>query len=162
MPKYYHIHRSIKRSNIENNFKDGKMLFFSKKNSFWYNFEKTIGLEDGYGGYSEYEISIPQKYFTYSLKPQKKNKILKLTPKNIEDFIRLHKNIENKYNSPKVLRDEYINKNFIGIDATNKQLQNLYKKLKYDPDPQLDRGQGWITIKLKDITIKKVNVVKSN
>lgn len=160
MPKYYYIHRSIKKSNIENNFKDGKMLFFSKKNSFWYNFEKTIGLD--MGGYSEYEISIPQKYFTYSLKPQKKTKILKLTPKNIEEFIKLHKNIENKYSTPMALRDEYINKNFIGIDATNKQLEYLYKKLKYNPDSQLDRGQGWITQKLKDITIKKVKVVKSN
>jgi hypothetical protein len=85
-----------------------------------------------------------------------------LTPKNIEDFIKLHKNIENEYNSPSALIDEYINKNFIGIDVTNKQLKNLYKKLKYNPDSQLDRGQGWITQKLKDITIKKVKVVKSN
>ena len=35
------------------------MLFFSKKNSFWHNFEKAIGLD--YGGYSEYKITIPQK-----------------------------------------------------------------------------------------------------
>ena len=81
---------------------------------------------------------------------------------SIEEFIKLHKNIENKYNSPSALIDEYINKNFRGIDATNKELQNLYKKLKYNPDPQLDRGQGWITKKLKDIIIKKVKVIKSN
>ena len=42
MPVYYHIHRSIKKSNIENNFKEGQMLYFSKKNSFWYNVEKIF------------------------------------------------------------------------------------------------------------------------
>ena len=156
MPIYYHIHRSMKKSPIENNFKEGKMLFFSKKNSFWHNFEKDVGLD--WGGYSEYKITIPQKYFTYSLNPRKKNKILKLTPKNIKGFIKLH---ENKYNGPK-LRDGYINKNFIGIDATNKKLRDLYRVLKYNPDGQLDPPAGWITQKFKDITIQKVKVVKSD
>ena len=67
-----------------------------------------------------------------------------------------------KYNIPKALRDEYINKIFIGIDTTNKQLKNLYKKLKYSSHPQLGpQGQGWITQTFKDITIKKVKVIKS-
>ena len=76
MPIYYHIHRSMKKSPIENNFKEGKMLFFSKKNSFWHNFEKDVGLD--WGGYSEYKITIPQKYFTYSLNPQKKKQNIKI------------------------------------------------------------------------------------
>jgi hypothetical protein len=57
---------------------------------FWYDFEKTVALQS-FDGYSEYKITIPQKYFTYSLKPRTKNKILKLTPKNIKEFIKLHK-----------------------------------------------------------------------
>ena len=155
MPIYYHIHRSMEKSLIENNFKEGKQLFFSKKNSFWHNFEKDVGLD--WGGYSEYKITIPQKYFTYSLNPRKKNKILKLTPKNIKGFIKLHE----KY-TDKNLVVEYINKNFIGIDATHKKLRDLYKKLKYDPHINLDPPAGWITQKFKDITIQKVKVVKSD
>ena len=50
----------------------GIVPIFSKKNSFWHNFEKDVGLD--WGGYSEYKITIPQKYFTYSLNPRKKNK----------------------------------------------------------------------------------------
>ena len=127
MPIYYHIHRSMEKSAIENNFKEGKRFFFSKKNSFWHDFEKTVALQS-FDGYSEYKITIPQKYFTYSLKPRTKNKILKLTPKNIKEFIKLHE----KY-TDKNLVNEYINKNFIGIDATHKKLRDLYKKLKYNP-----------------------------
>lgn len=155
MPVYYHIHRSIKKSNIENNFKEGQMLYFSKKNSFWYNIEKNIAL-DGYNGYSEYKITIPQKYFTYSLNPKSKNKILKLTPKNIEKFIKLHLNL---LKSKKSLRDYFINKKFIGIDATNENLYDFYSKLKIEA--QLYPPQGWITKKYKDIIIEKVDVCAS-
>ena len=133
-------------------------MFFSKKNSFWYDFEKTVALQS-FDGYSEYKITIPQKYFTYSLKPRTQNKILKLTPKNIKEFIKLHEKYENKGLS---IKKNYINKNFIGIDATHKKLRNLYKKLNYDPDSQLDPPAGWITQKFKDITIQKVKVVKSD
>jgi len=160
MSVFYHIHRSTMKSDIDKEFKKGKALFFSKKESFWHDFEKHLGCET-YGGYIEYKITIPQKYFTYSLKPQNKNKILKLTLKNIKEFIKLH---EKHYgdNSDKSLRDDYINKYFIGIDCTDPKLNNdLYRKLKYNPDAQLFPPQGYITEKYKDIIIERVNLVKS-
>ena len=76
MPIYYHIHRSMEKSAIENNFKEGKRLFFSKKNSFWHNFEKDVGLD--WGGYSEYKITIPQKYFYIFFKTTKKKQNIKI------------------------------------------------------------------------------------
>jgi len=160
MTVFYHIHLSTKKSDIDKEFKKGKALFFSKKDSFWHDFWKDIGCESE-GGYREYKVTIPNKYFTYSLKPQKRNKILKLTPKNIKGFIKLH---EKHYddNGGTSLRDDYINKYFIGIDCTHPKLNNdLYRKLKYDPDPQLSPPQGYITEKYNDISIKKVNLVKS-
>lgn len=162
MPIYYHIHRSIKKSNIENNFKEGQALFFSKKKSFWYDVEKDISLSR-YNGYSEYKITIPQKYFTYSLNPKSKNKILKLTPKNIEKFIKLHLNL---LKSKKSLIHDFINKKFIGMDATNEDIYDFYCKLKLERQLQLEAQlyppQGYIKKKYKDILIEKIDVCASN
>ena len=78
MPIFYHIHRSIKPSELENNLTEGYPLYFSKKNSGWYNMEKHLGITD-YGGYIIYKINIPNNCFTESFHKNAKYKILKLT-----------------------------------------------------------------------------------
>jgi hypothetical protein len=52
MPYYYHIHRGIKPCSLDNKFIENRPLFFSKKNSDWYNIEKEVSKE--YGGYRMY------------------------------------------------------------------------------------------------------------
>ena len=47
MPKYYHVHRGIKPSELENNFIKNQSLFFSKKISGCYNMEKDISKDYG-------------------------------------------------------------------------------------------------------------------
>ena len=53
MPKFYHIHRSPKPSNLEKKIHVNQPLFFSKKNSHWYLTEQDIGKKQ-YGGYISY------------------------------------------------------------------------------------------------------------
>ncbi len=79
MPKYYHVHRSYKSSLIETTVIEDQPLFFTKKNSFWYDTEIMMSKDkDYYDGYTIYEITIPKSQFTESFNPIKKNKILKI------------------------------------------------------------------------------------
>ena len=83
MPTFYHIHRGTNDANLNKNFIDGKLLYFSKKNSLWHNMERDIGCAQ-YGGYVEYKIVIPSSYYTTSFKPTSSNKIVKLTKDNMK------------------------------------------------------------------------------
>ena len=108
MPKYYHIHRGITSSDIEKKFIKNKPLFFSKKNSGWYNIEKEISKD--YNGYRIYEIYIPNNRYTLSFNPITVGKIVKITTDNINEYIQLIK----KGN----FIEEMKKRNIIGIDAT--------------------------------------------
>ena len=139
MPYYYHIHRGIKPCSLDNKFIENKPLFFSKKNSIWYNIEKEVSKD--YGGYRMYEIYIPSSRFTLSFNPKTKDKIVKITPDNIKE-----------YHVHYPIFDNMKKRNIIGIDATLQDLNGLY--------PQGTPPEGYIWKKPKDIKIKLINIVK--
>ena len=101
MPIYYHISLGDKfdkfdvTKDFSNNLKNGRKLFFAKKNSFWYNFWKKIGTED-IKSYTEYKLNIPEKLFTSSFHP-KDEKILRITNKNIKEYLETENSKLSKY-----------------------------------------------------------------
>ena len=104
MPIYYHIRRGKNPIKFDKN----KTMFLSKKNSLWYNIEKSVSNDKYYDySYYEYKINIPRNRFTTSLNPRDKTKILILNKKNIKEFRKIY---------PK-RGDE--GDDFGGIDATN-------------------------------------------
>nr|QBK88762.1 MAG: hypothetical protein LCMiAC01_04440 [Mimivirus LCMiAC01] len=143
MPKYYHIHRSPKPSKIETKLKQNQTLYFSRKNSFWYNVEQRIGKEY-YGGYIIYEINIPKILFTTSFNPIK-NKIVKITKKNINEYKKLTKQYKGSINFIKEMKK----RNIIGIDATSKFISK---------HRSLNPPEGYIWKFPNTIKIKKIKV----
>jgi hypothetical protein len=149
MVKYYHIHRGINKSNIEKSFINNKPFFFSRKNSFFYNFEVNISEE--YNGYRLYEIYIPNTLFTTSFNPKSKNKIVKVRKHNLEKYIEL----KEKYKGHDKFIVEMNKRNIIGIDYNIKKWN--YKDT-YGPP------EGYIWSKPNDIIItciKTVNLTDS-
>lgn len=141
MTKYYHIHRGIQKSNLENGFENNRgIFFFSKKDSFWYRLE--INISKDYGGYIIYEICIPKNRFTTSFNPRSK-KIVKITKKNIKEYKKLQDNRR---------RDHFMNENIIGFDLNTKFIED--RRWKYITP------EGFIWEKPNDITIKKIKTVK--
>ncbi len=147
MPKYYQIHRGLKTSDVENKFIKNKPFFFSKKNSRWYNVEKQIS--EDYGGYIIYEIYIPNNIFTLSFTPRTKNKIVRITRQNINEYKKLIKTYKGRNNFIK----EMNKRNIIGIDATS---EFIYKH-KTLPPPE-----GYLWQKPKSLKIKMIKIVKLN
>lgn len=79
MPTFFHIHRGIENSSLDNGFinidNGHSGLFFSKLHSWWHNVERDVSKD--YGGYREYKISFPSSLYTESFNP----KIIKITKK---------------------------------------------------------------------------------
>ena len=145
MPLYYQIHRGLELSEIENKFIKNRAFFFSKKNSMWYNIEKQIS--EDYGGYIIYEISIPNNLFTLSFNPRTKNKIVKITKENIDEYKKLKKTYKGRNN----FIEEMNKRNIIGIDATSEIINKHWS---------LPAPEGYIWQKPKSIKIKKYKIVK--
>lgn len=124
MPLYYHVHRSPRPSKIEKKINPTKALFLSKKNSFWYTFEKKIGKEE-FGGYIIYEICIPRSNFTISFAPKTNNKILKINKKNVKEYV----NLKNKYKGNINFIDELKSRGLIGYDATSQNIHKYAQKM---------------------------------
>ena len=157
MPIYYHISLGDKfnvTKDFSNNLKNGKKLFFAKKNSFWYNFWKKIGKED-IKSYAEYKINIPEKLFTSSFHP-KDEKILRITNTNIKEYLET----ENKVSKLSKLRDiTFMRKNnIIGVDLNTQDVLDYPKKHKF----QLGASscEGWL-YKFDDIKCVKVGIYKN-
>ena len=144
MPKYYHVQRGLTSYNIEKKFIRNKPLFFSKKNSGWYNLEKEIS--KNYNGYTIYEISIPTNRYTRSFKPTTVNKIVKITKNNINEYVQL----KNEYHGHNRFIEEMKKRNIIGIDATIE-----HKDAYITGSPE-----GYIWQKTTDIKIKLIEIIK--
>lgn len=152
MPYFYHVSRGFAASNLEKKLDSDKPVFFSKKDYFWNDLEKKIGLSS-FKGYREYELFIFPSLFTETLTPRTRNKILKVT-KNNEDKIRtLIKNFmrDNGCFDRSSFLEELKRRNFIGIDThyVIKDITNWNQEL--------------IIFDLSDFLplLKLVNVVKS-
>ena len=145
MPVYYHISLETKHNiykNFSKNLSNKKLLFFSKKNSFWYNLWKSDETS-----YAVYKITIPEKLYTTSFNPLKK-KIVRITKDNIDEFIKF----DNQLGLSKLRNIEFLRKrNIIGIDA-NTEIVKKYP-IKHVLGPT--RAEGWI-YDFKDVKIKKV------
>lgn len=115
MPKFYHVHSSVEASAIEKNKITGQYLYFSKKDSYFYNSWITLSKNE-YGGYIIYEIYIPSNMFTTSFNPRTKNKIVKITRENIVEYKKLRK----IYKGQEIFRKEMDSRGIIGIDCTDK------------------------------------------
>ena len=153
MPIYYHISLGDKfnvNKDFSNNLKNGKKLFFAKKNSFWYNFWKKVG--EDVKSYAIYKITIPEKLFTSSFHP-KDEKILRITNTNIKEYLET----ENKVSK---LRDiTFMRKNnIIGVDLNTQDVLDYPKKHKF----QLGKTacEGWL-YKFDDIKCVKVGFYKN-
>ena len=153
MAIFYHIHRSTKSSTLENGLIEEHALFFSKKNSFWFNIEKQIGIEN-FGGYIIYKINIPDNCFTQSFHKNAKYKILKLTKKNINKYLQFVNKLKGKNLLTGSIRliDELKKRNYIGVDATSLNMT-------YNKSPHHLEGFIWNFTKCK-IKIKKIKTVK--
>ena len=146
MPIYYHIHRSSEPSLLEKELIKGKPLYFSKKNSFWYNVEKSVG-ENDYGGYIIYKIYIPKLLFTTSF--EEKNKIVRITSKNINEYNKLLKEYPGNIN----FINEMKKRGIIGIDATSNFIANFkYMNLTEKPEHITPEGYLWDFPKMIKIT----------
>jgi hypothetical protein len=150
MPKYYHIHRGTAPSELEKGFTKNRPLFFSKKNSRWYDIEQNISKD--YGGYRMYEIYIPKTRFTTSFNPKTAGKIVKITKNNIKEYFQLRDN----YKGNNSYIDELKIRNIIGVDAT---LEHKDKDKDKDKD-NYGPPEGYVWQKPADIKIKLVEVVK--
>jgi len=144
MPKYYHIHRGLDKSQLEKKFILNKPLYFSKKNSNWYQIEQEISKD--YGGFRIYEIYIPTNRLTNSFNPITPNKIVKITKNNIKEYIELRK----KYKGSIYFIEEMKKRKIIGIDAT------IEDKLMYG---MYGPPEGYIWKKPNDIIIKLISVI---
>ena len=144
MPVYYHISFETKyniHKNFSKNLNNKKLLFFSKKNSFWYNLWKSDGTS-----YALYKITIPEKLYTTSFNPRKK-KIVRITKDNVDEFIRLDSQLGNN----KLRNIEFLRKrNIIGIDANTEIVKNYPIKHVLGQT----RAEGWI-YDFKDVKVKK-------
>ena len=156
MPIYYHISLGDKfnvNKDFSNNLKNGKKLFFAKKNSFWYNFWKKVG--EDVKSYAIYKITIPEKLFTSSFHP-KDEKILRITNINIKEYLET----ENKVSKLSKLRDiTFMRKNnIIGVDLNTQDVLDYPKKHKF----QLGKTacEGWL-YKFDDIKCVKVGIYKN-
>ena len=142
MSRYCHIHRGITPSGLEKKFIKNFPLFFSKKNSSWYNIEKDISKD--YNGYRMYEIYIPKNRYTISFNPRIAGKIVKVTADNINEYHNLKKEYIGHIN----FIEEMKKRNIIGIDATLE-----HKDIIRAPE-------GYIWQKPRDIKIKLIEIKK--
>ena len=145
MPKYYHIHKGLNKSTLEKQFIQNTPLYFSKKNSSWYQIEQDISKD--YGGFQIYEIYIPSNRFTNSFNPKTPNKIVKITKDNIKEYIDLRE----KYKGSSYFIEEMKKRKIIGIDATieDKLMYGIYGP-----------PEGYIWQKSNDIKIKFITIHK--
>ena len=153
MPIFYHVHVKYEPDlddTLEKGFTNEFPLFMSKKNSWWYEMKINDGKpKDGYkGGYYIYQITIPKELFTTSLHPTK-NKILKITKNNIDEYIKyLDLHCDGTFQS------ELAKRNIIGVDATNK----IVTKYKYRKHKLISPPEARIWKKLPQIKIKKCDI----
>ena len=145
MPKYYHIHRGTEPSTLEKKFIKNIPLFFSKKNSNWYNMEIEIST-NYFDGYRIYEISIPSNKYTFSFNSTSVDKIVKITPYNINNYILLLHSFNSRNNFIKEMKK----RNIIGIDCTIEHKDAFI----YGPP------EGYIWKKPSDIKIKLISIIK--
>ena len=132
MPFYYHVHRTPTPSKIEKTLKTTQALFLSKKKSFWYTVEKQIGKDD-YGGYIIYEVCIPPNQFTSSFAPNTSDKIVKITQKNVKEYI----NLKNEHRGSIKFFGELKSRRLIGYDATSPSIQKYAHKMSMFHEPEL-------------------------
>ena len=153
MPNFYHIHRSIVPSKIEQNFIDNRPLFFSLNNSVWYKIELDIcQTDEEYDGCTIYKIIIPQKIFVNSIEKFNTPKILKISNDNISDYKNF---IEKNNNIIKSLSDH----NIIGVDLTD---EKIWSKLSKKPSFLFNSNEGCLWKKIPEIEIKVYKrIVKS-
>lgn len=131
MTCFYHISRGYDESELVTNFDKNKPVFFALKDSFWNKIEKQIALE-GYGGYREYEILVPDEQFVEELSINNLNKIYKVTDDNKEEFKIFLTNFM-RTDTGHIDRDNLIselkNKGFLGVDTHSVNINNIDKEL---------------------------------
>ena len=147
MPTFYHIHRTIDQSDLDNGFVTGDQLFYSKKDSFWHTVERNVSKDPEFGGYREYEIFIPSTAYTTSMNPRTP-KILKVTSDNVKEY---KKFITKKDHHYKNKYDPMVALGFIGVDFTD---------LNWRHNGLMLTQEGVIWAMPDGARIKLINVVK--
>lgn len=136
MTKFYYIHHGLNNNFLNTIFNNDGVLFFSKKNTIWYQYQIKISEK-----YQIYEIDIDPELFTYSLNPKSK-KIVKINKTNINEYLLLKKKFLNNKNELK-------KRNIIGFDLSNKELKTK----------NFDQPDCYIIEKNENIKIKLIETV---
>lgn len=143
MTKFYFIY-SDNNNNLTNIiFNNDNILFFSKKNTIWY--EHQIKIAEKYNSYQIYEVEIAPELFTYSLNPKTK-KVVKINKNNIDEYLLLKKEFLNNN-----FKKELKKRNIIGFDISNKELKNK----------NFDQPDCYIIEKNENIQIKLIKTIYS-
>ena len=129
----YHISfGDTSKLNIATNLEKNRLIFYSNKNSFWYNSWSNIVMDniEDYPNAKLCKIQIPNNLFTTVLQKNDTPKIWKITPTNWNNYITILQEIyekitekDHRTNSMQLLMQKY---NVFGIDKTNTK---LYKKI---------------------------------
>lgn len=152
--KGFHIHLGKKPSRLEKGFKEGRELWYTTETEGgWLHQWSEIGL-DQYGGYTLYEVDIPESSLTHSLENSDPTKILVIRRSNLEDFKKVYKK-ELQHSRDKLL--EKMSEQYAGVDVNDESLWRTatYKLINAGPASGVIwrfRGTG-ITVK----QIKKEN-----
>jgi hypothetical protein len=118
--------------NIATNLQKNRLIFYSNKNSFWYNsWSEIIATnKEDYPNAKLCKIQIPNNLFTTILQKSDTPKIWKITPTNWNNYLKILQEIygeitekDHRQNSMQLLMQKY---NVFGIDKTNTK---LYKKI---------------------------------
>lgn len=117
MPKFYHVHRGICPSDIEDGFEKERLFYFARKNSLFYKAMMKFGKEHD-GGYIIYEINIPNNRYTESFNPKSEGKIVRITNKNYDQYHNLFRTRK----KPPI--KELMKKGIFGIDATSPYIRD--------------------------------------
>lgn len=163
MPVYYHISLGDGlnvNKDLKNNLKLNKLIFFSKKDSKWYQMWQDVG-KHHVKQYAIYKLTIPNKLFTDSFTPREKKIIKVNNSKNLDKYLEFCKIPGFRKNIT-----YFRNNNIIGFDFNSPYIENNWEQIEIDQiDTQLlVEREGFIDplyIKNGSIKCEKVGIYKN-
>ena len=175
MPVYYHISLGDGlnvNKDLKNNLKLNQLIFFSKKDSKWYEIWQDIGTKH-IKSYAIYKLTIPNKLFTNSFTPKEK-KIIKVNNlEHLKKYLEFCKILASDSLSGSAITlsgsarkniTYFRNNNIIGFDFNSPYIENNWEQIEQiDTELKIER-EGFIDplyIKNGSIKCEKVSIYKN-
>lgn len=175
MPVYYHISLGDGlnvNKDLKNNLKLNQLIFFSKKDSKWYEIWQDIGTKH-IKSYAIYKLTIPNKLFTNSFTPKEK-KIIKVNNlENVKKYLEFCKILasDSLSGSARTLSGSarknityFRNNNIIGFDFNSPYIENNWEQIEQIDTELMIEREGFIDplyIKNGSIKCEKVSIYKN-